>query len=86
MLDILYRRVPRHRVRAFGARPYSDPDLVIIAETPLSFAAIGELSEDFTESDLPWRVDIVDWATTSTAFRGIIERDSVVIKMPEFIE
>jgi type I restriction enzyme S subunit len=29
---------------------------------------------------LPWKVDIVDWATTTDSFRRIIERDKVVIQ------
>nr|VFK39877.1 MAG: nucleotidyltransferase substrate binding protein, HI0074 family [Candidatus Kentron sp. TC]VFK57188.1 MAG: nucleotidyltransferase substrate binding protein, HI0074 family [Candidatus Kentron sp. TC] len=90
VLDILRRHVPRHEVRAFGsrvvggARPHSDLDLVIMTETPLPFALMGALREGFTKSDLPWRVDIVDWATTNTAFREFIERDGVVIEAPEF--
>nr|VFJ77267.1 MAG: hypothetical protein BECKFW1821C_GA0114237_11198 [Candidatus Kentron sp. FW] len=34
----------------------------------------------------PHHLDIVDWATTSMAFRRIIERDSVVIKVGEVTE
>nr|VFJ89844.1 MAG: Predicted nucleotidyltransferase [Candidatus Kentron sp. H]VFJ90889.1 MAG: Predicted nucleotidyltransferase [Candidatus Kentron sp. H]VFJ97908.1 MAG: Predicted nucleotidyltransferase [Candidatus Kentron sp. H] len=83
--DILHRHAPGCAVWAFGsratgkARPYSDLDLAIITETPLPFAAADRLKAAFTESDLPWRVDIIDWATTSEAFRRIIERDRVVV-------
>jgi type I restriction enzyme S subunit len=49
--------------------------LVIITDKPLSLNVIASLKEDFSESDLPWKVDIVDWATTSEPFRKIIERD-----------
>ncbi len=38
------------------------------------------LADAFEQSDLPWRVDVVDWATTDDAFRRIIERDHVVIQ------
>jgi type I restriction enzyme S subunit len=38
------------------------------------------MREDFSESDLPFRVDILDWATTSEPFRRIVERDKVVIQ------
>nr|VFK40139.1 MAG: Nucleotidyltransferase domain-containing protein [Candidatus Kentron sp. SD]VFK45474.1 MAG: Nucleotidyltransferase domain-containing protein [Candidatus Kentron sp. SD] len=86
--DILHRHVPDYAVWAFGsravgsARPYSDLDLAIITERPLPFAVVGELSEAFAESDLPWRVDIVDWAVTSAAFREIIARDKVIVRLP----
>ncbi len=38
------------------------------------------MREDFSASDLPFRVDILDWATTSEQFRRIVERDKVVIQ------
>ncbi len=83
---ILQRHVPRYEVWAFGSRakwtakPYSDLDLAIITDQPLSLAVSAALVDDFSESDLPWRVDVVDWATTSESFRKIIERDKVVLQ------
>jgi type I restriction enzyme S subunit len=83
--DILHRRVPDHEVWAFGSRvkgttkPYSDLDLAVISEAPLPLDVLAGLVEDFSESDLPWRVDVVDWAATSESFRRIIERDKVVV-------
>ena len=85
---ILRRHVPNHEVWAFGSRArhaakrYSDLDLAIISETPLSWHTLGNLKEDFSESDLPWRVDVLDWATTSPTFQAIIVRDKVVIQQP----
>lgn len=84
--DILKKHVPAHNVWAFGSRAkwlakeYSDLDLCIVGETPLSFTTLGLLKEAFEESDLPWKVDVVDWATTSESFRKIIERDKVVVQ------
>jgi predicted nucleotidyltransferase len=86
---ILQKHVPDREVWAFGSRArrtaktYSDLDLAVMTDTPLSFDVSGALREDFSESDLPWRVDIVDWATTSEAFRRIIERDKVVLQSGE---
>jgi type I restriction enzyme S subunit len=86
---ILRRHVPNHEVWAFGSRArhtakrYSDLDLAVISDTPLSWNTLGELKEDFSESDLPWRVDVLDWATTSPSFRAIIARDKVVIQQPK---
>lgn len=84
--DILKKHVPAHSVWAFGSRAkwlakeYSDLDLCIVGETPLSFTTLGLLKEAFEDSDLPWKVDVVDWATTSESFRKIIERDKVVVQ------
>jgi type I restriction enzyme S subunit len=83
--DILRKRVPGHEVWAFGSRArgttkrYADLDLAVISDEPLPLDVLTRLEEDFSESDLPWRVDVVDWATTSEAFRRIIERDKVVL-------
>ncbi len=83
---ILQKHVPQYEVWAFGSRAkwsakqYSDLDLAIITDKPLSLDISASLSDDFSESDLPYKVDIVDWATTSESFRKIIERDKVVVQ------
>jgi predicted nucleotidyltransferase len=62
--------------RATGrARRYSDLDLAIDAGRPLSLAEIGTLVEALSDSDLPYRVDIVDWCVTGDAFRRLIAAD-----------
>jgi predicted nucleotidyltransferase len=87
--DIPHRHVPGHEVWAFGSRAkgtakaWSDLDLVIIARTALPLMTRAALADDFSESDLPWKVDVVDWATQSEAFRDIIERDKVVVQPAE---
>lgn len=87
--DILQKHVPGHAVWAFGSRakgtakPFSDLDLVVITEQPLSLALCAHLSDDFSQSNLPWKVDVVDWAAASDVFRTIIERDKVVIQQPK---
>lgn len=84
--DILQKCVPEREVWAFGSRAkwlakeYSDLDLCILGKAPLSFRTLGLLEEAFEDSDLPYKVDVVDWATTSEGFRKIIERDKVVLQ------
>jgi len=83
--EILHKHVPQYAVWAFGsrvtgkARRFSDLDLAIITDKPLSLDVSASLRDDFSESDLPWKVDVVDWATTSDTFRAIIARDKVVV-------
>lgn len=80
---ILQKYVPDFEVWAFGSRvkgtakPYSDLDLAIISTQPLSLQVYADLSEAFSESDLPWKVDVVDWATTTEKFREIISQKYV---------
>jgi len=87
--NILKKHVPQHEVWAFGscvkwtAKEYSDLDLAIITEKPLPFSTSAALREDFSESDLPWRVDFLDWATTGESFREVVARDKVVVQTAE---
>ena len=84
--DILRKHVPQYEVWAFGSRAkwtakeYSDLDLAVITDQPLSLSVSAALADDFSESDLPWKVDVVDWATTGESFRKIIEHDKVVVQ------
>jgi predicted nucleotidyltransferase len=84
--DILHQHVPGHEVWTFGSRArrqakrYSDLDLAVISDTPLAPAISTALTDAFSESDLPWRVDVLDWATTQPEFRAIIERDKVLLQ------
>ena len=76
---ILRLYLPDRTVRAFGSRvqgnakPFSDLDLAVMGETPLDFRQVSALKDAFADSNLSFRVDVVDWATTSEAFREIIE-------------
>ena len=84
---ILQKHVPELDVRAFGsrvsvswtARETSDLDLALMTTEPLDLLCVAEMREAFDESDLPFRVDLVDWATTSENFRNVIEREYVTI-------
>lgn len=84
--EILCTCVPEYEVWAFGSRvtgkvkKFSDLDLAIITENPLSLDASADLRDNFAESDLPWKVDIVDWSTTSEVFRSIIQSQKVVLQ------
>ncbi len=83
---ILQKHIPQYEVWAFGSRvtnnakPFSDLDLVIMTDKALPFGISAALTEDFSESDLPWKVDIVDWATTSDSFKKIIADNKVTIQ------
>jgi predicted nucleotidyltransferase len=59
------------RVRG-GARPYSDLDLAIEWDRPLGLDLAGQISEAFSESDLPYKVDVLDLSVADPAFRARI--------------
>ena len=82
---ILREHTPGLEVRAFGsrvswtARETSDLDIALLTDEPLSTARMTNLKAAFTKSYLPFRVDIVDWASTSESFRKVIESEHVVL-------
>jgi predicted nucleotidyltransferase len=64
--------------RAHGAaRPYSDLDLALEWSRPLELDLLGQIAEALSESDLPYRVDIVDLTTVDPAFRVRIAADCI---------
>ena len=89
--EILAEHIPEYEVLAFGsrvawtARQYSDLDLAVMTEEPLDIMRMADLKEAFAESDLPFRVDIVDWASTSENFRKIIEKECIVVQKEDTI-
>jgi type I restriction enzyme S subunit len=64
-------------------KPFSDLDLALLCDQPLPLSTRSDLAEDFTESDLPFKVDLVDWATTGARFRKVIESERVVVQAGE---
>lgn len=88
VLQILRGHVPDRQVLAFGSRvsgtakPFSDLDLVIMGEDPVAPRALAALNEAFDESDLPFKVDVVEWAGTSEPFRAVILRTAVPLHHP----
>ncbi len=84
--NILNKTVPDANVVIFGSRaignikPHSDIDLCIMGNETLSLLQIAELKEAFSNSDLPVRVDIVEWATITPEFQQVIEKCSVPIQ------
>lgn len=83
---ILQRHVPGYEVRAFGsrvtgkARPHSDLDLVVMTDQPLERKLYYRLQDAFEESDLPIRVDLLDWQRISPEFRRHIEAHCEVVQ------
>lgn len=67
--EILFAVLPDAQVLAYGsrvkgtARPYSDLDLAIVTEEPVTLSELRILRQVFDESMLPLSIDLVDWNT-----------------------
>lgn len=83
---LLAEHLPGIEARLFGsrvtgtARPYSDLDLVIMSEKKIDRPNLYRLEEAFIASDLPFRVDVLDWSRLSDSFRQVIEQAYVVVQ------
>jgi len=64
-----------------GARPYSDVDLALEWDRPLGLDIVGQIAEALSESDLPYKVDIVDLATVEPTFRLRIAGNCVPLEI-----
>jgi predicted nucleotidyltransferase len=80
---ILKKFVPNLCVVAFGsrvigaARETSDLDLCIKGSEPLSFNTLANLRDAFSESNLPYKVDVVDWSVIDDSFKEIIAKNEI---------
>jgi predicted nucleotidyltransferase len=69
---------------AFGSRVkgtqrrLSDLDICFMENIPWNIRA--HIDEDFEESDLPFKVDVVDWNMCDEGFRAKISTDWVLIQ------
>jgi len=86
ILEKLEKYVPDCEVRAFGSRykwtakKYSDIDIAIVGKEKLDWKLIFDIKEEFQESELPFRVDVLDWNAITLEFQKIIEAGYEVIK------
>lgn len=86
---ILAAHVPECEARAFGSRvtwtakDYSDLDLVVVGKERLNPECLSRLTEALENSDLPIRVDVLDWHAISEKFRKVIEKQFEVVRKGE---
>ena len=86
VLRILNRYLPDIEVRAFGSRvtgkagKFSDLDLVAMTTDPLAVQTKISLRDSFSDSNLSFTVDVVDWASADENFRKIILNRNEVIQ------
>lgn len=64
-----------------GARRYSDLDLALEWVRPLGLDTIGLIAEALSESDLPFKVDIVDLSVVEPAFRARVAADCIPLSL-----
>lgn len=82
---ILAEHIPSQKIILFGSRangtakPYSDIDLAIMDDEPLETLTLAKLRMGFEESDLPYKVDIVEWSELTDAFKAAIQSGQIEV-------
>jgi predicted nucleotidyltransferase len=66
-----------------GARRYSDLDLALEWARPLGLRTIGDVAEAMSESDLPYKVDIIDLLAVDPGFRARIAAECIPFETTE---
>ena len=82
---ILKKHLSTQEVWAFGSRvngtakPHSDLDLVVRGHSEIDPTKISMIRLEFEESNLPMRIDVLDWNSLSDEFRDIVSKSHIAI-------
>ena len=83
--DILKEYAPACEVWAFGSRvrkgakSFADLDLAIVSSQGMTPRQLAVLADAFAESDLPIKVDLLDWNSTNPEFQRRIAQEYEVL-------
>jgi predicted nucleotidyltransferase len=83
---ILAQMVPGIPVWAFGSRvtgkakKFSDLDIALASDRPTPKDKLWDLRDSFSESDLPFRVDVIDLASVSPEFKSAVMARHVALQ------
>ncbi|HDQ25173.1 MAG TPA: nucleotidyltransferase domain-containing protein [bacterium] len=85
ILGIINKHLPRAKVCAFGSRaagnhkPSSDLDICVDAGRKITLEESALIKRALDETDLPYRVDIIDRAAVDAKFLEIIKKTEVIL-------
>ena len=75
LVSTIRKYFPDAKIFFFGSRmrgdykPFSDIDLCVDAGSSMNLGQLALLEEEFSESDLQYKVDLSDWHRISEEFR-----------------
>jgi predicted nucleotidyltransferase len=85
---IVKSHLPDAEVYLFGSRiddiaqKYSDLDILVKMDTVVPLKKLSKLREAFDLSDLPFKVDIIDWHRITPEFRKTIQNRCIPLRAP----
>jgi len=87
LLELIRQYFPQAQIWAYGSRVNGDchdaSDLDLVARNPSALdqplSDLFDFQEELVESNLPIRIDVVDWAQIPESFQQEIERGYVEV-------
>ena len=58
-------------------KPMSDLDICLRGKEIIPIEVLADLRAAFEDSNIPFRIDIIDWARTSSDFQNLIEKTCI---------
>ena len=94
IMQILHKLVPNYEVWSFGSRvkwttrPSSDLDIAIVANDNqhVNYQLLYQLKNAFSDSNLPFSVDVIDFNATNVNFQNIIKQKYVILHAPYMLQ
>lgn len=89
LLNVIRESIPDTTVWAFGSRitdkyrPMSDLDLAVLCDKKTARKNLPWLNEALIESDLPFKVQVLDYNRLPQNMQDIIKQQYVVLHVPE---
>lgn len=82
--EILNEYIHESEIYIFGSRANgkakhtSDLDLFIKGRVPIEWGILANIRYAFSESNLPYKVDVLDWSVISDNFKKTITKNNVI--------
>lgn len=86
IITLISALIPEAKIYLFGSRArgtnakWSDVDIALDAGKELDILRVSEINEIMVATNLPYKVDIVDFYTVSPQMRESILRDKIIWK------
>lgn len=75
----------KYKVFIFGSRAlddnlkFSDIDIGVISKRKIDSTLLGNINEAFEESDIVYKIEVVDFSTVSDQFRKVAEQKVIYL-------
>jgi uncharacterized protein len=82
-IHTILKILPKMPILFFGSRAkgthsaFSDLDICLKGQAPIPLVELALIKEKLQESDLPFKVDVVDWHDISQDFKRLISESAV---------